>query len=157
MKKDSQTDLWAKVRGKRYPRKDLKKVDKQVRVPPETSEQSTVIDWARNWGSKLDGIDMLHSVPNGAVLGNPNYNPFALIGKLKREGLKNGVGDLFLACARQGFHGYYLEAKRRKGGKQSDDQISWMIRCREEGYKYDVFETAAEGIALLTAYLKYDY
>jgi hypothetical protein len=132
----------------------MKKLKLKIQTPKETAEQATVIDWARGYGSKLDGIDMLHSIPNGAVLGNPHYNRFALIGKLKAEGLRPGVSDLFLACARKGFHGLYIEMKRRKAGTLSEEQISWLIRAGEEGYKTATCETALDAIAIIQQYLE---
>ena len=134
-------------------RKSPKKIRPKRYGPKETAIQATVIDWAKGYGSKLDGIDMLHSIPNGAVLGNPAYNRFALIGKLKAEGLKPGVLDLFLACARHGFHGFYLEAKT-PDGELSGDQESWIIRAQEEGYKTAVFDNPQHAIDLITEYLK---
>lgn len=131
----------------------MKKLKLKRPVPSESSEQSTVIDWARTWGAKLDGLDMLHSIPNGAVLGNPRYNRFALIGKLKAEGLKPGVSDLFLAVARNGYHGLYIELKRKHGGTVSDDQQSWLIRAQEEGYKTVVCEGAESAIKAISEYL----
>lgn len=133
-------------------RKSPKKIRAKRYGPKETVIQATVIDWARGFGRKLDGIDMLHSIPNGAVLGNPHYNRFALIGKLKAEGLKPGVLDLFIACARHGFHGFYLEAKTTEGSL-SGEQESWIIRAQEEGYKTAVFDNAETAIKLISEYL----
>lgn len=125
----------------------------KLQVPRETDEQKAVIAWVRTWGHKLDGIDMLHSIPNGAVLGNQRYNRFALIGKLKAEGLTLGVPDLFLACPRHGYHGLYIEMKRRKGGILSEEQQSWLIRAGEEGYKTAICERAEEAIEVIQSYL----
>jgi hypothetical protein len=134
-------------------RKSPKRIVRKVYGPKETAIQATVIDWARGYGSKLDGIDMLHSIPNGALLGNPHYNRFALIGKLKAEGLRPGVLDLFLACARKGFHGFYLEAKT-PDGVISAEQETWIIRAQEEGYKTAVFDSPEQAINLITKYLE---
>jgi hypothetical protein len=134
----------------------MKKLKLTRSVPTESQEQATIIDWARTWGAKMDGLDMLHSIPNGAVLGNPHYNRFALIGKLKAEGLKPGVSDLFLAVARHGFHGLYIEMKRKRGGVLSEEQKSWMLRAQEEGYKTAICESAEKAIAAITEYLKWE-
>jgi hypothetical protein len=139
----------------------------KVQTPYETDVQATVIDWAHGYGHKLDGIDMLFSIPNGALLGsrphkctncgvwcNGDYNHFALAAKLKKEGLKEGVSDLFLSVARHGFHGFYLETKRRTRGRLSDEQESFGIRAQEEGYKFAVYENYAHAIKLIEEYLK---
>lgn len=138
----------------------------KVQTPPETAEQATVIDWARGYGSKLNGIDMLFSVPNGALLGgrphkcdhgvwcNGGYNRFALIAKLKNEGLKEGVSDLILLVARHGFHALLIEMKKKEGGVESTDQESWRIRAQEEVYKVVVCEGAQAAITEIQAYLE---
>lgn len=146
-------DLWPQVKAARYPRKDLRKVSKVPRVPSETSEQSRLIDWARKW-AKLDGIDMLFSIPNAHVLGKPHYNRFALAQKLLNEGLKAGVVDLFLSVARHGHHGLYIEMKKKKGGRLSPDQESFIIRAQEEGYKTVVCEGADAAIKAISEYLR---
>lgn len=143
----------------------MKKLKLKRSVPSETNEQATVIDWARTWGAKIDGLDMLFAIPNGAFLAgrshkcdhgawcNGGYNHFALVQKLKNEGLKEGVLDLFLSVARHGFKGLYLEMKRKKGGKLSPEQETFIIRAQEEGYKTVVCEGAEAMIKAITEYL----
>jgi hypothetical protein len=128
------------------------KLKLQVQTPRETDEQATVVSWGKI--CRLDGIDMLFSVPNGSCFA-PGYNKWALIAKLKAEGLRPGVSDLFLSVARHGFHGLYLELKKKKGGKESEDQITWRIRAQEEGYKVVVCEGAHAAIAEIQAYLEW--
>lgn len=71
---------------------------------------------------------MLYHVPNG---GSRNK---AEAGRFKAEGVKAGVPDLCLPVARGGFHGLYVELKRLRGSKTSEDQIMWMEELTKQGY-----------------------
>ena len=53
--------------------------------------------------------DCIMAIPNGQMLGG--RNKFALMKKLKAEGFKNGVSDLFIAVPRRGRHGLWVEMK----------------------------------------------
>jgi hypothetical protein len=64
----------------------------------------------------------------------------------KQVGLGAGVPDLFLAKARQGYHGLYIEMKclsrkpkksTSKGGL-SDVQIARIKQLREDGYRVEI-------------------
>lgn len=65
--------------------------------------------------------------------------------KLKRTGVSAGVPDLCVPMARSGYHGLFLELKRLKGGKISENQQYWIDVLRAQGYKCEVcpgFEAA---------------
>ena len=62
--------------------------------------------------------------------------------------------DICLPVARYPWHGLYIELKRRKGGRLSDEQTKWLARLEEQGYRAvrcDGWEAAAIEI---TRYLK---
>ena len=84
--------------------------------PTEEAEQTAVIEWATIMEKQFPELALLHHCPNGEA-----RNP--IIGaKLKRMGVKAGVPDLFLPVPRGGFHGLWIEMKRRKGGRVSEGQ-----------------------------------
>jgi len=72
---------------------------------------------------------LIFAVPNGG----PRHIVAAL--KLKREGVKKGVPDIFVDEPRQGFHGMRIEMKR-KGGKQTPEQLEIMKSYTQKGYGY---------------------
>ena len=94
----------------------------------ESQEQASLVSWWRLAGPKLGANAVLHSIPNGgrrdAVTG----------ARLKAEGAVAGVPDLFLACARSGCHGLYLELKRPKGGRVSESQRNLFPLLEAQGY-----------------------
>jgi hypothetical protein len=73
----------------------------------EHKHQSIVVLWFKM--AYPDYKDCIMSIPNGQILGGKNK--FALIKKLKREGFKNGVSDLFIAVPNEGKCGLWIEMK----------------------------------------------
>lgn len=115
--------------------------------PTEEEEQAAVIEWAVLMAKQYPELDLLFHVPNGA-----DRHP-AVAAKLKRQGVKRGVPDLFLPVARQGFYGLWIEMKRQKGGRVSDEQKAWMDALRGQGYMCAVCKGAEEACEVLFWYL----
>ena len=96
--------------------------------PSEEEEQAAVIEWAMLMEKQYPELALLFHIPNGA-----DRHP-AVAAKLKRQGVKAGVPDLFLPVARGGWHGLWVEMKRRKGGRLSDEQKVWIEALMEQKY-----------------------
>ena len=73
-------------------------------------------------------LDLLFAVPNGG------YRRKATGGRLKAEGVRRGVADIFLDVARCGHHGLRIELKA-KGGSTSQEQRAWIARWTMHGYQ----------------------
>ena len=119
-----------------------------MNCPPEHDEQVLVIQWAACHLRKYPDLDMLYAVPNGGLRGK------VVARKLKAEGVKAGVPDLVLAAPMGGYHGLYLEMKRRKGSKVQADQKDWLTRLQEAGYCCCVCKGFASAKETLIAYLE---
>ena len=94
----------------------------------EHDEQVALIDW---WNAVAapEYRELLMAIPNG---GERN----ALVGKrLKAEGVRRGVPDLFLAIPAEGCHGLWIEMKKAGGGMTSKDQKAMLALLRGQGYK----------------------
>lgn len=111
-------------------------------VPYEEEEQAQVCSWLDNEHPEIKYF----AVPNGA------RTSWSTAKKLKATGLKAGVPDLVFPNPRGGFHGYYQEMKRRKGGVVSPDQFLWIEFLRGQGYCVDVVKGADESKAGILAY-----
>lgn len=110
----------------------------------ESGEQKVVVDWLR-----LKGIGVF-SVPNGAVIGG--HNKWALVNKLKNEGLLPGAPDLVLINrSPAGYLPVAIEMKRARGGVLSDDQKTVIRQLQLAGWVVLVPEGAADAIAKLEA------
>lgn len=117
-------------------------------IPKEHYEQCLVISWARLNEAEFPALKWLYAVPNGQAKFSP-----ALQAYYKAEGLKSGVSDLCLPHARGSFHGFYLELKRVKGGKVSDNQKAFIDFVKAENYFVEVANGHEEGIKFLKHYL----
>ena len=113
----------------------------------EDQEQELVIQWKELMVGRFPKLKYLHHCPNGG-----SRHPVEAM-KLRRMGVVPGVSDLFLPVARNGFHGIWIEMKRKHGGRLSADQKDWIEGMREEGYKAVRADGAEEAIAILEEYL----
>lgn len=91
-------------------------------VASEEQEQAALIDWL-----KLKNLPYYHT-PNG---GARNKIEGA---KFKRLGVKAGVPDICIPIACNGFHGLYIEMKRRSGSMVSTHQQTWLTLLSNNGY-----------------------
>lgn len=109
-------------------------------IPTEHEEQVAFFKWAAYFLPD-DLYPLLFAIPNG---GHRNK---AVAGKLKAEGVKPGVPDIFFAWPRLGKAGLWIEMKRQKKGTTSPDQKRMIAALRGAGYKVEVckgFEAARE-------------
>lgn len=117
-------------------------------VPTESNEQQTLFEWARRMEGKWPELKMLYHIPNE---GKRSVRTGA---RLKAEGLKTGVPDICLPVARDGHHGLYIELKRRKNSRITQEQLDWIAGLVEQGYVAAVCRGCDEAISLITGYLE---
>lgn len=113
----------------------------------ESSEQRRLMEWAELSRQKYPMLRMLHSCPNGGLRHR------TVAAQLKAEGLKPGVPDLSLPFPSNGYHGMYIEMKRRVGGRLSDEQKLWRNMLTENGYCVRVCLGWEEAKAAIIEYL----
>lgn len=97
-------------------------------VPTESVEQQCLIRWARMQRGKYPELDLLYHVPN------EGKRPSSTGARMRAEGLKKGVPDIVLPVARGGYHGLYIEMKRLKGSKTTEEQKEWIKNLNNQGY-----------------------
>lgn len=96
-------------------------------VPTEHAEQVAFFKWAEHWLPESMRL-LLFAIPNGGAR-------HVLTGKkLKDEGVKPGVPDIFFAWPRLGYHGLFIEMKRKKRSSTSESQESMIATLRSAGY-----------------------
>lgn len=120
----------------------------EPKPPTEEEEQITLIEWAAMMSGRHPELKTLIHIPNG---GSRNKAEAA---KLKAMGVRAGVSDLFLPVARGRYHGLWIEMKRRKGGKMSDEQTAWIRAMRAQGYAAEVVRGAGQAMELIMSYLE---
>ncbi len=99
----------------------------------EHTHQVALMQWAAMSESRYPELRWLHAIPNG---GQRNV---VVAKKLKAEGVKAGVSDLSLPVARHGFHGFYAELKKPKGGKPTKQQSEFIAFLHSQGYHAAVY------------------
>ena len=93
----------------------------------ESSEQQALFEWVEIASKQIPELRLLHAIPNSGK------RHIVTAVRMKKEGVKAGVSDIFLPVARGGFYGLYMELKI-KGGKLTDKQREWIELTREQGY-----------------------
>lgn len=127
---------------------EMNKWTAQIPCPTEHDEQSAVVEWAAWHENAIPSLSMLFAIPNGG------YRHPAVAGKLKDEGVKPGVPDLFLAAPKPTYHGLFIEMKRKSGSNTPANQRDWHERLTGQGYCVRVCKGADAAIAEIERYLE---
>ena len=116
----------------------------------EHNEQVELFRWAGLAVGRHPELALLFAVPNG---GRRDKVTGA---RLKAEGVKAGVPDVWLPVARCGFHGLVIELKA-KSGRPSREQKAWLKALEEQGWLAVVCVGAAVAQRVLWQYLEGSY
>lgn len=90
------------------------------------------------------------AVPNGFWTQKRDKQFYAMLNKLKKEGLSPGFKDLIVF---PGTDIVFIEMKRKVGGILSDDQLKWDKILTERGHNSHICAGADEGICVIKQYL----
>jgi len=114
----------------------------------EHDEQAALIAWAEYQANVWPDLKLLFAAINGAKLPwkrDANGRRFSREAmRLKAEGLKAGVPDLWLPVARGGYHGLVIEMKFGSN-RPSNEQLWWLEALAGQGWQTAVcwsFEAA---------------
>lgn len=118
-----------------------------MRSEREHIEAVTLMRWVRLSMAKYPDLAMLWHVPNGG------HRSKAAAGKFKAEGVKAGVSDYALDCARGGWHGLRIELKA-KGGRLSPEQREYIEDCLFQNYRAEVAVGWEQAKDILIDYLE---
>jgi hypothetical protein len=77
---------------------------------------------------KHEKLSSIFAIPNGGI------RDIGTATKLKAEGVKKGVPDLFLALPNESHAGLFIELKTETG-RASKEQKEWIARLNENGYR----------------------
>ncbi len=117
-------------------------------APTEAEEQTALFEWAELQSGRFPEVRLLYHVPNG---GSRNKTEAA---RLRAQGVKAGVPDLCLPVARGGKHGLYIELKRQRGGRTSEEQEGWIKALRKQGFAAEVCKGWQEAAEMIVEYLR---
>ena len=113
----------------------------------EAEEQEALFRWAAFAHGQHPELKLLFHVPNGG------RRDKVTAARLKAQGVKAGVPDLFLPVSRHGKHGLWIEMKVT-GGRVSSSQCEWLGDLSEQGYECKVCYGWQEAKDALEEYLK---
>lgn len=124
-------------------------IDKRtgITIPSEDAEQMQLMRWVDLMRNRHPELKMLFHIPNGGSRGK------AEAGRFRAMGVKSGVPDLCLPVAVGGYHGLYIELKRVKGGRVSEEQAAWITGLRARGYAAEVCHGWEEAAGVILRYL----
>ena len=112
----------------------------------EHDEQVALFRWAEMSGAKYPDLAWMFAIPNGGA------RHVAVGRKLKAEGVKRGVPDIFLPVARGRFHGLFVEMKTATG-VVSKEQDGWIDRLLYQGYAAHVCRGWDDARQMIERYL----
>lgn len=110
---------------------------------------------ARQHPDLEEPLKWIHAIPNGGA------RDIRTAKKLKAEGVKSGVWDIFWPYRSKGYNGLYIEMKRsdhrpkREGSKGglSDEQIEFRNFVQSQGFLCKVAYNSYEAWKILLNYL----
>ena len=106
-------------------------------IAHEHNEQVKLFRWAFSNEDIHPELKMMFAVPNGGVRGgNPRQRTINGL-RLKQEGVRNGVPDIFLAVPKGIYHGLFIEMKHGKN-VMSEDQVKWKDKLLSFGYDFSL-------------------
>ena len=117
-----------------------------IHRPSEFQIQASLFEWVAWNKGKYPELELLHAIPNG------EYRHPATAAKLKKQGVRAGVSDIFLPVARRGYHGVYIEIKA-PNGRLSSAQKEWIEMVQREGFYAAVCYGTDAAVQLLEWYL----
>ena len=109
-------------------------------IPSEDSEQKLVVDW-------LDAHGVLYTHP-----ANGGKRHISTARRMKVQGQKAGVPDLLIfdpPPAMPGIFAVAIEMKRRKGGKVSENQTTWLYSLSKRNWYTAICHGGDEAIDIL--------
>ena len=117
------------------------------RTPLESQEQITLFQWAELAAVRYPELRLMFHCPNGG------FRDAREAHNLRRQGVKAGVPDIMLPVPRKGYHGLFIELKRKKGGRLSEEQKVWLDRLGLQGYRAVCCNGCEAAIAEIKQYL----
>lgn len=112
----------------------------------EHAEQAALFQWVNMSLSRYPKLMYLFAIPNGGK------RHIGTAMKLKAEGVKAGVPDLFLPVSVDGYHGLFIEMKIQSNNP-TDVQFAWHKALRQEGYMVWVCYSWQQAKDVLVFYL----
>jgi len=113
----------------------------------EEKEQQAVIEWCEWMQGKYPELKAIYHITNEGKRSRANG------AALKAAGLKKGVPDLCLPCARGGYNALYIEMKKNRKSRPAKEQSEWIDLLCRLGNQAVVCYSADDAINVIRNYL----
>lgn len=117
-------------------------------IPTESEEQQALFRFCAVEMQRYPELDMLVHIPNEGKRSTSTG------GRLKKEGLRKGFPDIQLCAPCGGYAGLYIELKRIKGSKITEEQKEWIIKLNKHQYAAVFCYGWEEAWKIIKAYLE---
>lgn len=127
----------------------------------EAAHQTALFCWASLHRFKYPELEWMHHIPNGGSRGGDARSAGIAGARLKAQGVKAGVADVFLPVRRGAYSGLYIEFKKpalrpkkpgTKGGC-SDEQLAFRDFVTVQGFGWVVCYTWEDAVGVIERYL----
>lgn len=115
----------------------------------ESEQQIALFQWATMMERRFPELGMMFHIPNGGA------RHIRVAQRLKAEGVKPGVPDIFLPVARKKSHGFFIEMKSA-AGVVGHEQNRWLKFLELQGFYTDVCYSWIEAAQKICRYLGID-
>jgi hypothetical protein len=99
-----------------------------MKYPTEHEDQKAVYAFCLHMCSTYPGLGLIYAIPNGFRASSE-----ACVWMMS-EGMRKGFPDLGLPVARGGYHGLFMELKRKGGQNPRKEQVAWLQRLADQGF-----------------------
>ena len=115
----------------------------------ESAHQQALFAWAALYAKAYPSLNLLHAIPNGGKRDK------VTAGRMKAEGARAGVWDIFLPVPMHNYHGLYIEMK--VGSNTITREQKWFREQVEfQGFHTYVCYSWKEAAGVLVHYLRMD-
>ena len=115
----------------------------------EHDEQCALFEWADIAKQKYPELSLLFAIPNGGK------RDIQVARKLKAEGVRAGVPDIFLPVPRKNYHGLFIELKYQRG-RATQNQLRWLHVLMNYGYNCKICYGWEHAKHTITQYLTHE-
>jgi len=115
----------------------------------ESTEQEHFVQWLKINEYRFNGLSLAFATNNGGWLKN-----YAMVNKMKKMGMKNGVPDIVIPVPRGRYHGLFIEMKRTSGSQLSAEQKKYIVDLNILGYKAEIAYGCDDAIRITEEYFR---
>ena len=113
----------------------------------EHDEQVYLFQWVDTMKASIPALNWIHANPNGGLRNK------ITAAKMKAEGQKKGVPDIYLMSPKGNYHGLAIEMKFGKN-KVTPEQEQWLAHLQDVGYMTAVCYSWVEAKNTILFYLE---